>query len=1298
MIDFINDVLRAFGGGGGESTTRDNVPSTHCKSKRVKSPKNKGEMTTTKPSPSRRAVRFAESRDENSNNYKRSTSLLDNMTSASGESEDRDSAMGSREMLLKNDNPLSIMERRNTQGIDNSSEEVTEGISFETLSNLQQRLEKIEHVRKRGIEQIGKFLPSLSLERHDNDDNNNKTSSNDPKLSENLERMRFIVTCPQCSEYLRYSYISSTGGVVDISEGRDHPDTKIRNLIPPYCDKCQAHLLFDHTETKGQMIENLERWLEMNANEQTKGKIIFISAPSTTAKGDITTSPRVTIEYTPKGSKGGSVSFSFQDIDVDPLFTTSSLTDPVGRHSREVIEPETCQHDNKQTPATKENEIQIVSTESEERAILQQYSVVKDIATDSITKHLKMHYELTSDLCDRCQMPMMKMGDSLVYCIVCPVIDESAKRSAKKKRKKIQKKLYDQNFPTCQYAPPVVSSELSAEQIMNRNARLTALEEGLGFIYSPKFQDHVNGLAVSSCMSNDYEPPINEESESVNPLQVCNTQSSDHSSFPSVQVDPSQDDHDNNQYSIGIEGIEYTYSVHQRNLSLDDTSEACLKSESVSSERDNISQVSNQLNLFQGYTSEVSSERSNISQASSSAESETKCPRNLPPTQMIWSPLNNTHGSVPFNFDATGTDFVVDEEEEDVTCSLPTESGRAQNDVAGPSDRNNVVEVGDNETKQELPSTRDQVPTHQFSLNYSQKSDVAEAITEGVSHEHGVEDDEKKVFPRQQSFEGPLLTSNMFNIVDNNVRRGPDANHERKPWEIGSSKKVRVFGQTMIRASGSQCENTPPLFSPPSDVEPALSEAPIGNFDVKASSLFPPQQNSPYMVYEKKDRLEPCDGLGSVTKTIASTLEGSNSNRMMQAIDPLPTQLSLSGSECARDASIKCNQSAVLSARLAEPSTECNSSPTRMDPPGKRLTKPKRSVVDPKLSFGNPKDPPESTLNDSLVTPKRNNRRNRAWVETFNTQEHRNIGRPNRPLDCSPRRDCSPLPSFAPKPKNYTKPKQYHNDSPLGSVYNNESKSTYRESSSRGDSFRDVDSNEQKSKKRSKSSRKQSKRIDAPMPTSVKENDVLVTIPTWVDEEIVKSPLKKSAYSGDSSVDKLIQQIDDIEADFGSVVASLPDSSASTVDATERAGEQERLEPPIQTSNIKTSDRQDEKEVTSPIAVVEIKQATYKTKLGSLQTYDKHTSLDESNNVTQTSSGMDSSFGSDSTENSVLTNLAERLRRARDQIDQIDSSDDDNSDDGVSIGAADSNEEMLQLLNRLNNAAESLRAFADFQD
>eukprot|EP00975_Prorocentrum_lima_P015945 3385614-Prorocentrum_lima.AAC.1 len=69
------------------------------------------------------------------------------------------------------------MERRNapnniSDDNDHSSEEVTEGVSFEShVSNLQQRLGNIDNARKRGLEQIGKFLPSLSFERQEDDNN-----------------------------------------------------------------------------------------------------------------------------------------------------------------------------------------------------------------------------------------------------------------------------------------------------------------------------------------------------------------------------------------------------------------------------------------------------------------------------------------------------------------------------------------------------------------------------------------------------------------------------------------------------------------------------------------------------------------------------------------------------------------------------------------------------------------------------------------------------------------------------------------------------------------------------------------------------------------------------------------------------------------------------------------------------------------------------------------------------------------------------------------------------------------------
>eukprot|EP00984_Skeletonema_dohrnii_P015151 scaffold6492_cov118-Skeletonema_dohrnii-CCMP3373.AAC.3 len=1322
MIDLLSVFSRAFGGSCG-SATGHNDRATHHQSKRVKSPILKNGTSTKPSSPRRTVVRFAESRDDNSS-FKKTTSLIDMMASASDDSGYRDSAVGSREMLLQDDNPLAIMERRNaptniSDANDHSSEEVTEGVSFEShISNLQQRLGNIDNARKRGLEQIGKFLPSLSFERQEDGNNHSSRrtseSSDRPKLLETLERTRFIESCPQCSEQLRYSYISSPRDLVDINEGRDSPNTKLRNMMPPYCDKCQAHLLLDHSQTKKQMIENLERWLEMNLNEQTKGKIIFISASP--SGGCDEKSPRVLLEFTPKASKRGSVSFSFDDVDVNPLFTASSLTEAIGLRSKEMeSERNDCfdHHPNKhlfssdsnRTPAMDdvivqaEKDIQIVSTESEEQAILRQYSVLKDMATDSITKHLKMHYELTSDLCDRCQMPMMKMGDSLVYCIVCPVIDESAKRSAKKKRKKIQK-LYDQHLPTRHYTS-TVSSGFSEQQ----NARLTALEEGLGFIYSPKNQD--NDLAVSSCMSNDHEPSTAEESGSINTPLACNSQSSD-LSFPSVQQNQSLQqlsyyDHVDNQYSVGIE---YTYSIHQQNVS-----RSCTTEDSISKSTSLLSSASN-----------IVSQTSTLS--------ETQCPRNLPSNQMIWSPVNNINGSVQFSFDANSNDFVVDEEEQDESSLLPAASSQTQHDASA-SDSNNIVETDDSEIIQEFPATKDQVPSSQSALEYSKKNDRNKAATKGDDDERSVQNIDKNLSTpveaetidtkiarlsnsvrkfteetrdddesdlgsnRQQSFEGPLLTPHVFNFPDYHGREGPETVQEHIPCERETSKTVRVFGQTMMRIPHSECENLPPLFPPPNaspiadgleqrlDGEPALevkenavSQAPTYNIEEKASALFPPPEKSPYSDDAEKCRLDPRKKVNSAARTHATTtLEGLSPsslvddvriepsldrNQTIRAIDPLPAQLSSSRFDYVRETLPDPNQS-VIHVRAAEP----DSPPKRMDPPGKRLTKTKHGE-------GEPVDPPEFDPIESLNTPERNNRHNRERSETFSTPKRNNVGKPNR------RQSRSSLPTLDPMPANYIKSKRHHHGSPF-----REPKSTECESSPRGSPFRDVDSSEPKPNKRGITThRKQSKRVDAPQPTSTAENNVLVTIPSWVDEEIVNSPLKP-APSGDSSVDKLIQQIDDIEADFGSIMASIPESSASTLETTERGGE---LKPSPHTTNNKTKDQQDKREAVSPIALIEIKRD---------DDSDKHESLDRPNNRTQAISSFNS-FDSDVSDDSVLTSLAQKIRHVHDQIDQIDSSDE--SDDDESIAAADSQEEMLQLLDRLNNAAESLRTFADFQN
>jgi uncharacterized Zn finger protein (UPF0148 family) len=847
MIDFISVFSRAFGGSCG-SVTGDNDPATR-QSKRVKSPK-KGALSSAgnKPSsPRPQDVRFDENRDDNINCKK---SLLD-MASTSDESGERDSVRGSSE--IPDDTPLAIMERRNTirnnisDSIDNSSEEVTEEASF--VANNARSLQggPFDNVRKRGLEQVGKFLPSLVTQPQHNAQNNNSGRNSEshelPKLLMEFKGSQFTASCPLCSEYLRYSYISSPRrNLVDLSEGRDSSHKKLHNLMPPYCNKCQAHLLFEQNEPKQRMIENMERWLEINLNEQTKGKIIFISASPANAAKCETTSPRVMIEFTPKVSKRGSVSFSFHDANVDPLLTTSSLTEVLGQIESKESESERngCldhhsgrglfSSDSDGTPATDDliaqahNPMQITSTESEERAILQNYSMTKALATDSIIKHLKMRYELTSDLCDRCQMPMMKMGNSVVYCIVCPVIDKEAKRSATEKRKKMQQ-LYDQNLPTSHYAPAVSSDTQSSKesepvpreqeaQISNRNAKLTALEEGLGFMYSPRNQD--NDLTVSSCMTHDDHEPATSGNNTNDMSTVCNSQSMDQASFSVEQQHQllqqlSYYDHVNNQYAVGIE---YTYSIHQQNIS--QQCSKCTTDNSLSAS--NSYDCSNASNSF----------ASNIILQTTTV-SDTQCPRNLPSNEMIWSPVNNTNNrSSQFSFGETSND--VFKEAENHHC------------MAAVSDDSYIVEAASSEKCHEFSATKDVDEPHYYSFSFSlpedtMKSNMNEASTRGCSNERSVQDvdktltargkeetiaariarlsnsvrkfaeetrdDEPATVPdesdlgsnRQQSFEGPSLTPHMFNLPEYNDNGGQETAHEHnaKACERESSKTVRVL-------------------------------------------------------------------------------------------------------------------------------------------------------------------------------------------------------------------------------------------------------------------------------------------------------------------------------------------------------------------------------------------------------------------------------------------------------------------------------------------------------------------------
>jgi hypothetical protein len=173
--------------------------------------------------------------------------------------------------------------------------------------------------------------------------------------------------------------------------------------------------------------------------------------------------------------------------------------------------------------------------------------------------------------------------------------------------------------------------------------------------------------------------------------------------------------------------------------------------------------------------------------------------------------------------------------------------------------------------------------------------------------------------------------------------------------------------------------------------------------------------------------------------------------------------------------------------------------------------------------------------------------------------------------------------------------------------------------------------------------------------SSTKEDDSLIlTIPTWVDDEI-NSPLKTSRSFGDSSVEKLIQQIDDLEADFGSIVALMPGSSATTLNTTKS---------PISTQSEEQIHRR--KTEVNGSRILEISDAE---------------------------TASQAKLDNDASDDSVFDNITQKIRKVHLQIEQMDSSDDLDCDE--ILGTA-SQEEMLELINRLNNAAQSLKTFSDF--
>ena len=142
------------------------------------------------------------------------------------------------------------------------------------------------NIRKRGLQEIGKFLPFSSSSskpynnifshnnlHNQNLDNNinydhiqqqgislqNKYNQHDKK------QQQISKFCPICSCLLTYLYQSSkTRQLTEIHGGTDSPNTKAQNSIPPYCVGCRAYVVFDWlTEDRRKLLMgNLERRLD----------------------------------------------------------------------------------------------------------------------------------------------------------------------------------------------------------------------------------------------------------------------------------------------------------------------------------------------------------------------------------------------------------------------------------------------------------------------------------------------------------------------------------------------------------------------------------------------------------------------------------------------------------------------------------------------------------------------------------------------------------------------------------------------------------------------------------------------------------------------------------------------------------------------------------------------------------------------------------------------------------------------------------------------------------------------------
>jgi hypothetical protein len=152
-----------------------------------------------------------------------------------------------------------------------------------------------------------------------------------------------------------------------------------------------------------------------------------------------------------------------------------------------------------------------------------------------------------------------------------------------------------------------------------------------------------------------------------------------------------------------------------------------------------------------------------------------------------------------------------------------------------------------------------------------------------------------------------------------------------------------------------------------------------------------------------------------------------------------------------------------------------------------------------------------------------------------------------------------------------------------------------------------------------------------------------LNIPSWVDHEIDNTPIEPVKSFGESSMDQLMRKIDEIENDFSTIVASLPGSDGFSLGLTK-------------TDDNSTLASKSSFELDREIERVQHQLAT--------NSFESHESQEK------------------------LSGLLQQMRFVQNQIERLDSSE---LDDG-SEGGYESQGEMAELIQRLANAAESLRS------